>query len=184
MTLPANIRVNVRAPFPTQVQSAGPFSISKANGIWTLAPNYENLALSGNFTATQRLALQDSVSGLWSYVPAAFLGSPSIAAPRTVTATGAVSSLSTDISILFKKSSSGASVYDLPVSSSRNGAPIILKDMTGDANANNITAVPATGETIDGLSGSAAAANGLAVIDRDYGSLTLYPLPSGGWYTL
>lgn len=37
MTLPANIRVNVSAPFPTLVQAIGPVAISKQNGIWTVS---------------------------------------------------------------------------------------------------------------------------------------------------
>lgn len=36
MALPANIRVNVRVPFPTLVQGSGPTTVTKANGIWTV----------------------------------------------------------------------------------------------------------------------------------------------------
>lgn len=36
MTLPANIRVNVAAPFPAKVKGSGPVTINKQNGIWTV----------------------------------------------------------------------------------------------------------------------------------------------------
>ena len=36
MALPANIRVNVRAPFPVRVVGSGLITVTKANGIWTI----------------------------------------------------------------------------------------------------------------------------------------------------
>ena len=102
---------------------------------------------------------------------------------RIVTTPGTVSISSSDYVILLQKGASGASTIQLPQASIRNGAPIIVKDLTGDANTNNDTFATYSGETIDGFTASAAAANGLAVIDIDYGSKELYPLASGGWYT-
>ena len=184
MSLPANIRVNVRAPFPTQVRGAAFISVSKSNGVWTIIPDYSNLALNGAVTATQRIAVQDPGTKRFTYINPSLLNSVSINAIRTVTVAGAINALAGDVVILFNKSPSGASTLNLPPSSSRNGTPIIAKDITGDANTNNITIAPATGETIDGLSAAAAVANGIAVIDIDYGSRILYPLSSGGWYSL
>ncbi len=103
---------------------------------------------------------------------------------RTITSAGSVSVLSTDSILLLQKSPSGASTINLPASSARSGKTVTIKDLTGDANTNHITIVPSFGETIDGLSASAAVANGIALIDVDYGSKSLFPLTSGGWYVL
>ena len=184
MTLPANIRVNVRIPFPTQVKGAAFISLTKSNGVWTIAPNYLSLAENVVVTPTQVLALQDSVTGAFSWVGASSFVSAAISSYRIITAAGAVSVLNTDLVLLFQKSPSGASTVNLPASAARVGAPVIIKDLTGDANTNNITVVPSGSETIDGFSASAAAANGVAVISVDYGVKRLYPLTSGGWYVL
>lgn len=37
MTLPANIRVNVAAPFPVLVQGAAGIAVAKQNGVWTIS---------------------------------------------------------------------------------------------------------------------------------------------------
>ena len=183
MTLPANIRVNVRAPFPTQVRGAAFVGVQKANGVWTISPNYRQLAPAAGISGTQIIALQDINTGIWSYVSALSLAAATIIY-REVTTPGTVNIIPTDSTILLNKTTSGSSTINLPNSATRGGLPVTVKDLTGDANTNNITFAPALGETIDGLSAAAAAANGLAVIDTDYGSKTLYPLQAGGWYTI
>lgn len=191
MTLPANIRVNVRIPFPALVQGGAFITVAKANGIWTIKPNYQLLALAPGQTPTQIVAVYDTASGGWNYVTAASLagsgggGGGGNIAYRTVTAAGAVAVTPTDVpTILLQKSPSGPSTINLPASSLRygNGLPITVKDLTYDANTNNITFVPSSGETLDGFSAAAAVANGVALIDVDGGAKTFYPLTSGGWY--
>jgi hypothetical protein len=182
LTLPASIRVNVRVPFPALVQGAAFITVAKANGIFTLTPNYELLNQSIGLDTSQILALFDTATGLWSWINALQLVTAALGSYRTVTSAGAVTVAPTDVVILLKKSPSGASTINLPASAARGGAPISIKDLTGDANTNNVTIVPAAGETIDGFSASAAAANGVAVIDVDYGFKRLYPLTSGGYY--
>jgi hypothetical protein len=182
VTLPASIRVNVRASFPSLVGGAAFISVKKSNGIWSITPNYLQLALAPAIAPTMIVAVQDTLTGVFSYVPALSLSSTT--GYRIVTTAGVVTVLPTDTAMLLKKSPSGPSTINLPASSSRSGVPIIIKDITGDANTNNDTIVPAAGETIDGLSAAAAAASGIAVISVDYGSRTLYPLASGGWYSI
>lgn len=184
MTLPANIRVNVRVPFPALVQGAAFITVAKANGTWTIAPNYQLLAPSVGISPTQIVALYDTATGAWSYIPATQLGAALLSTYREVTAAGAVTVLPSDVTILLKKSPSGTSTIQLPASATRGGLPVTIKDYTGDASTNNDTIVPAFGETIDGFSASAAAANGVALISVDNGFKTLYPLASGGWYLL
>lgn len=184
MTLPANIRVNVRVPFPALVQGAAFITVSKANGIWTITPNYQLLAGAPSITPTQLIAVFDTASRIWSTVPADIFGSGGGGSViyRIVTSAGAVVVQPSDTVILLQKSPSGASTIDLPLSGSRNGIPITVKDLTYDANTNNITFVPASGETLDGFSAAAAVANGVALIDVDGGFKTFNPLTSGGWY--
>lgn len=184
MTLPANIRVNVRAPFPTQVKGAAFIGLSKANGVWTISPNYLTLGENVVVKPTQILALQDTLTGAWSWIGASSFVSAALSSYRVITTAGAQNVLATDVVLLLQKSPSGASTINLPTSATRVGAPVIIKDLTGDANINNITIVPSGSETIDGFSAAAAAANGVAVISVDYGIKRLYPLTSGGWYLL
>lgn len=182
MTLPANIRVNVRVPFPAVVKGAAFITVAKANGVWTLAPNYLLLAPAIGVTATQIVAVFDTVSGVWSYISATQLASAAQGSYRTVTTIGAVTVQPTDVVILLQKGASGASTINLPNSAIRAGVPVTVKDLTYDANTNNITFVPAMGETLDGFSAAAAVANGVAVIDVDGGAKTFWPLTAGGWY--
>lgn len=78
-------------------------------------------------------------------------------------------------SLLWVDTSAGAITISLPTGASRAGRALQVKDITGDAFANNITLDPQPGETIDGLDPM--------LIDVDYGGYTLYPKPAGGWTT-
>jgi len=66
-------------------------------------------------------------------------------------------------------------IINLPTGASRGGKALEIKDITGNANANNITINPSGAETIDGLAPM--------LIDINYGGVTLYPKPAGGWTT-
>jgi hypothetical protein len=183
MTLPASIRVNVRAPFPVRVSGASFIGVNKANGVWTISPDYRGLNPVISLVSTQNLAVQDTVTGQWATISAQLIAGSvaSLNTYRIVTTTGAVTVLSTDVVLLLNKGASGASTIYLPTAASRAGVPVIIKDLTGDANTNAITIVPNGSETIDGFSAAAAAANGVAVIDADYGAKSFYPI-AGGWY--
>lgn len=69
MATPAKIRINVRAPFPAQVKGAAFIEVAKANGVWTLTPDYRLLALAPAITPSQITAVYDTAIGVWSYVP-------------------------------------------------------------------------------------------------------------------
>lgn len=181
MTLPASIRVNVRSPFPSRVQGAAFIQVTKANGIWTIAPNYELLAQAPSLTGTQVVVVFDPTIGQFSLLNATNMAGNG--PPRVVTAAGDVTVGATDIVILLDKTVGAATNINLPPSGSRS-ASVSVKDIKGDAHTNNITFVPAAGETIDGFSAAAAAANGTALIDINYGKKTVCPLSSGGWYVL
>lgn len=75
--------------------------------------------------------------------------------------------------LLWVDTSAGAMEIVLPAGVARGGRKLEIKDITGDANANNITVTPAGAETIDGLAPW--------VININYGSLVIDPKPAGGW---
>ena len=151
MTLPANIRVNVRAPFPTRVNGAAFIEVSKSNGIWTIKPDYRLLAQNPSLTPTQVVALQDTLTGVWSYTNANLFLFGALGKYRIITSAGAVTVQTSDLILLMNASPAGTSTINLPLSVSRSGAPVIIKDLAGNANTDNITIAPAAGETIDGL---------------------------------
>ena len=181
MTLPVNLRVNVGAPFPSRVSGASFIVVSKANGIWTVAPDYTKLG-SIPLTSTQEFVVYDPATGAYGLLNASAVALSFLSTYRTVTVAGDVTILPSDITILLNKTAGAATNINLPASNTRNGIAVTVKDLKGDANTNNITFVPAAGETIDGFSAAAAAANGVALIDINYGAKTLYPLVTGGWY--
>lgn len=182
MSLPAFIRVNVRTPFPSRVQGAAFIQISKANGIWTITPNYTILAPSVGLSGTQVIALYDTVSKTWSYTSAlSLLSVESIY--RTAPGGSTITVLPSDVTILITGSPSSPTTIQLPNAATRGGAPVSVKDLTYLANTQNINFAPSLGETLDGFSAAAAITNGVASIAIDGGSKTFYPLVSGGWFT-
>ena len=75
MTLPPNIRVNTSVPFPALVIGNGPISVSKVNGIWTVAYSIAGIAPgipSGPQLATDHILVWDSVAQTFLRVPLSF----------------------------------------------------------------------------------------------------------------
>jgi hypothetical protein len=68
MSLPPNIRVNARVPFPSSVQGAAFISVSKANGLWTITPNFRTLQ-GGAPSANYLVAVQDKNTGQFASIP-------------------------------------------------------------------------------------------------------------------
>lgn len=64
-----------------------------------------------------------------------------------------------------------AVAINLPASADRDGYPIAIKDVSGAANANNITLTPNGAELIEGLASLA--------ISSAWGGYTLYPVTNG-----
>lgn len=130
----------------------------------------------------QAIILQELRRDLSSLLNSGLWGQPVAGAARIVTAAGDVVAADGDTTILLNKTVGEPTNINLPPALSRAGRPITVKDYKGDANVNAITFVSWTGETIEGFSAAAAAANGVAVISFSHGKKTLYPLISGGWY--
>lgn len=183
--MPANIRINVKAPFPALVEGSGAVAVSKSNGIWTIELDYESLAalLASADLPAALIAIYDPVTQQFNTVTAAEVAALGINAYRFYPAAGPVEVLTSDTVILLNDNTPPPANIVLPTSQSRNGIPVTIKDYAGQASAANpYTFVPATNETIDGFSAAQSAANGVALISIAYGKKTLYPLTSGGWY--
>jgi hypothetical protein len=187
MTLPANIRLNVKASFPTQVQGSGYVVITKNNGIWTIANDYTILApLAPGFDATawsvavENLSTkQFSTTTLASLIVSVNLTTSSY---REITAAGDVAVVPTDVGFLMNKLVGAATNINLPLAGTRAGVPVWVKDYKGDANVNNIRFVLAGADTVDGFNQAAADANGTSKLVINYGTKTFWPRTAGGWY--
>jgi hypothetical protein len=82
-------------------------------------------------------------------------------------------SLATEGRILFNKTIGGASGVNIGGGAARNNVPIMVRDIKGDADVNNIS-VFFTG-TCDGLASP-------IVISQPYAGYIFNPLPNGNWY--
>lgn len=91
---------------------------------------------------------------------------------RVVTGPGVVVVSSSEGGVAINKAVGAATAVTLPAAASRAGLPVTVKDMKGDANANNITVTPAGGETIDGFATD--------VLDINGAARTYRPI-AGGW---
>lgn len=78
MTLPANIRVNVSAPFPSLVLGTGGIKVVKVNGVWTITPDFASLAVIAAPSVTdptsKELWIFDPITGIYNVLTLAGLG--------------------------------------------------------------------------------------------------------------
>lgn len=81
--------------------------------------------------------------------------------------------VATDATLLVNRA--GTVAVNLPSSTSRNGYPLAIKDISGAADTNNITINRNGSDLIDGLTS--------VVITNPYGSFSLKPV-TGGWIIL
>lgn len=102
-----------------------------------------------------------SIPGAISATPVVFAQSPYTVLP-------------TDYYI-YVDTSGGAVTLLLGEASARLGVPLVIKDVTGNANTNNITITRAAAETIDGLTS--------IIVSADFGGYRLNPR-SGVGYTV
>jgi hypothetical protein len=162
MGLPANIRVNVGAPFPATVKGTAGISIGRKNGVWTVGLAYTQFGVqtqppASNY-ATDYVLIYDSIAQTYFQVPLTGFGSDNT--QRAVTA-GPVAIAPTDQILHLNLSMPGT--ITLPPYASRSGVPLLFKDVGMQATANPQTIAAAAGETIDGLASVPFAVNGMAM---------------------
>lgn len=104
----------------------------------------------------------------------ASLPAPSIA-PVTITSADSPYAPTITDTLLWVDTSGGAVTITLPTGASRAGRALQVKDISGDAATNNISLDAQAGETVDDLDPYP--------IDVNFGGVTLYPKPAGGWTT-
>lgn len=133
MKLPANIRVNVKAPFPTLVYGTGPITVTKANGIWTIGFNISQIAAETPaqpayptdyvlcYDAVNKVSFVMSFSTLVALLPAR--------PQRSITASGNLPIAITD-SILNINAATDLTPA-VPLASTRVGSPLKFKNKTG-----------------------------------------------------
>jgi len=120
----------------------------------------ERFEPTGSITATNvQKAIEQAVSQTTALVPTAIAFA---ASPYTV--------LASDLA-LYVDTVGGAITINLPAQASRASVPLIIKDVTGHAAANNISLVGNGAETTDSLA--------TYLIAADFGGVALNPLTGG-----
>lgn len=131
MGVPANLRVNTSAPFPSLVKGAGPISVSKSNGIWTITFSVAQIGVQNppvaNFPTDQAL-VWDSVADTFILVPLSVIGAAG-RTQRSITTAGNLPIVSTD-SILNVNAVSDL-IPIVPSYLTRRGAPLTFKILPG-----------------------------------------------------
>jgi hypothetical protein len=169
MTLPANVRVNIGAPFPATVKGGGVIGVLKQNGIWTITLNFGGLAQFPTIAdpTNSFVLIWNALTGLFTLVPPSAVFSSKVT--KTLTAPGPYVALPTDEVLIVKQLVGAPFAITVDWSSRTKGLRVV--DGKGDASINNITITPAAGQT------QLASLNYVYVIDRNGASMTLTPLP-------
>jgi hypothetical protein len=182
MTLPANIRVNVGAPFPALVKSSAGLSVQKANGIWTLGLGYPQLAVQGQPVptnlATDFVAVFDSVAQNYFLLPLSQMAIGGGRLQRAVTVLPVTFASNDQILHLNFTGLAGPISITLPPFGSRAGIPLTFKDVGLTAATVNITLAATAGEFIDGVFTS-------VVLNQNGQAIMLTPANDGvnaGWW--
>lgn len=168
MTQPANIRVNIGAPFPATVKGAGPVTIAKQNGIWTVGFTIANLAAvpAGTDPTTLEVLVWNTVTQTFQQTT---LANAFASSPRTIGIADSPYAVKPSDSVIFVDSSGGPVVIDLQAAAARAGRDLDVMDASGNAATagHNISIIPSGLETVAGL-------NPL-VINASYGGFKLRP---------
>jgi hypothetical protein len=150
MTLPPNIRVNTNVPFPALVLGSGAIKLTKANGVWTVALDIVDLTLQ-NITpsnaASQFFVVYDAIQGTFFKAQATSL--TQLTRTQVVVTTSPYVVLASDMDLFVKLAVPGPVAITFPTALSRGGISLRVKDLTGDANTNNITITAAGADLFD-----------------------------------
>ncbi len=171
MTLPANVRVNVGAPFPSLVKQSGPITITKSLGIWTVGfqiINFGDLPPGTDPTQVYVLVFNNLNKVFQRESLSALLSTNS---PETIvtSANSPYAPLPTD-TFLLVDTTGGPVEIDMPLAAQRNSISLAIKDDKGNAAVNNITIKPTAPETIDGFTHAAP-----LVINTNYDGILVRP---------
>lgn len=175
MTLPANIRVNIGAPFPSLVKGGGLVAISKKNGIWTVSINFGGVAITPVVPdpANTYVPAWNALTGVVSMVPIAQGQFPVLALRKPASAAN-VAILAADVEVGIDTRTTAVNI-GLPGAAAWAAAnpfssELVIIDYYGNAFNRNITPTLNGGDT---FAGAYAAAPPL--INANSGLLRLSP---------
>lgn len=174
MSIPANVRVNIGSPFPAQVKGnpQGLIAVQKANGIWTVSLNYGAYAPVAVIAdpANTVVLIYNRVTGVYQITTMAAVLAPGISNPTIIAFANSPYAVKPTDLVIYVNTSGGPIELDLGAAAPRGGMPLVIKDITGNANANNVTVKPVVGETIDAYTNAAP-----LKINADFGGFRLNP---------
>lgn len=180
MTIPPGIKIRVLPRFPGRVDGGAGITVTKSGGVWTFAQDFMEIADATTLPneADTWMLVWDNVTGSFVRVSidtiASLIGVP-ITTVAQHSAVGDYTMLAADDIIIVDKAAGAATTVNLVTAVGRDNRPIKIVDGKGDADVNAITVDAAGGETIIGQV--------TYIINFAYGTVTLYPLPSGaGWF--
>jgi len=182
LTLPANIRVNTLLPFPSLVTGAGPVSVTKNNGIWTISLSATALAQespTGAQLNNDLMLVFDPIAGNWFAVPMSFfsIGAGVSAQKQRSITSGPVTLVATDQ--ILNLNLSAPLTITLPAFASRNGLSLTFKDVGQQATANPITIAGNGADTIDGFASIPLDTNGMEIMITPFNDGV-----NSGWFVL
>jgi hypothetical protein len=165
------LKLRVLPHFPSKVLGNGIITVIKANGIWTIAFDPSVIGQVSVFDPSiYDLLAFNSTTGEMSRIPLSGVIASSVA-PRTVVTAGSVLVTNFDTFIRLNKTVPATTSLVLPPSANRNGLPLTVKDVAGNASTYNFSITPNGSELIDGLASYIGSMN--------FQSITLVPGPSG-----
>lgn len=170
MALPANIRVNVRVPFPAQVSGSGMVVLTKANGIWAVSIDFTKLsALNTQADIPGALvAVYDPVTKLYNTLTVSQV--QGVLAQRSIRTNADLPIRSTDV--ILNLGISAPLAVSIPVASTRVGLPLRFQDVTGSwAAGTSVTFSRSGTDQFDGAN--------TVVASLKYGWIEFTPLNDG-----
>lgn len=127
MTLPANIRVNIGAPFPATVKASAPLFVQKLNGIFTIGLSFNILASQippVQKFATDYILIYDSITNSFFKAPLSVFA----ARPQRLVTVNPVVITTNDEILNLNLPASG--IIALPSYLVRGGVPLTFKDVS------------------------------------------------------
>lgn len=151
MALPASIRVNVRAPFPARVVGASFIAVVKANGVWTIGPNYPALADAASALSTHEFVVYDTVAKTYNLVNFQQFAAYVLSGSRVAVADANYAVASGVGMIAYTALTAARTVSLLPAGDYLAGAQLQIVDESGQGSATNtLTVDPNGSDTING----------------------------------
>jgi hypothetical protein len=144
------VKLKVLPSFPAAVTGSIAISVLKANGAYTIEPDYSDLVELLQFDPSQEQVLVYSPSsGTWNVISLANLVNNATATTLVITAGSTYAAGVNDKLIAVNKTVGSATAITLPLSSLKVG-PVRVVDFKGDANTNNITISVAGSDKFNG----------------------------------